>query len=300
MKERSEAKRKCFYRKQDLTCRKQEPVSFWCKHMQKPNFDPINALNQRRNRSRFLICAVAALLVGCGLLTEISRAQEEPILPPGAYRLEMIMASTTRVPVFGTSKSASKSVSLVEIKRDGAALIQTHKACDFRVIDDSKFIKMIFPDKFVAALARHTYALQLDKDAQGWRYRADLGVERIGYKSSGNETALPSKIDDPAVYDWDGDGKPAATLRISIPLLPDGEFYVVQRGHSILNGRVVQPGRIEGSIETRLFEQRVLGAWPSFLNQSAEVEPDPKESRFVLTQVAAGSTCETLLSAGKS
>ena len=82
--------------------------------------------------------------------------------------------------------------------------------------------------------------------------------------------------------------------------LPDGEFYVVQRGHSILNGRVVQPGRIEGSIDTQLFEQRVLGAWPGFLNQSAEVEPDPKESRFVLTQVAGVSSCETLLSAGKS
>jgi hypothetical protein len=221
------------------------------------------------------------------------------MLPPGTYRLEMIMASTTRVPFFGTSKSASKSVSLVEIKHNGAELIQTHKTCDFRVLDDSKFIKMVFPDKFVAALARHTYPLQFEKDRQGWRYRADLGVERIGYQSSGNETALPANIDDPAVYDWDGDGKPAATLKISIPLLPDGEFYVVQRGHSILTGHAVQPGRIEGSIETQLFEQRVLGAWPSFLNQSAEVEPDPKESRFVLTQVPGISSCETLLSAGK-
>jgi hypothetical protein len=234
------------------------------------------------------------------LLAEVSSAQEDQLLPPGTYRLEMIMASITRVPVFGTSKSASKSVSLVEIKRDGAGLIQTHKTCDFRVLDDSKFIKMIFPDKFVAALARHTYPLQFDKDIQGWRYRADLGIERIGYKSSGIDTALPAKSVDPAVDDWDGDGKPAATLKISIPLLPDGEFYVVQRGHSVLNGRVIQPGRIEGGIETQLFEQRVLGAWPSFLNQSADVEPDPKESRFVLSQIAGGSTCETLLSAGKS
>jgi hypothetical protein len=160
---------------------------------------------------------------------------------------------------------------------------------------------MIFPDKFVAALAKHTYPVQFDKDAQGWRYRADLGVERIGYRSSGNETALPTKIDDPAVYDWDGDGQPAATLKISIPLLPDGELYVVQRGHSILNGRIVQPGKIEGSIETPLFEQRVLGAWPGFLNQSAEIEPDPTESRFTLTQITNGSTCESMLGlSGKS
>ncbi len=269
--------------------------------MQKLEFLCFNVhQSNRSNRPRYRTLGISAVVICFGLVANLARSQEDQILPAGFYRLEMIMASTTRVPVFGTSKSASKSVSLVEIKRDGAALIQTHKTCDFRVLDDSKFIKMIFPDKFVAALARHTYPLQFDKDAQGWRYRADLGVERIGYKSSGNETALPTKIDDPAVYDWDGDGKPAATLKISIPLLPDGEFYVVQRGHSILNGRVVQPGRIEGSIDTQLFEQRVLGAWPGFLNQSAEVEPDPKESRFVLTQVSGVSSCETLLSAGRS
>jgi len=258
--------------------------------------DPLDSTEVMKN-PRYVLHAFVLVLAS---LPGILSAQDDLPLAPGTYRLEMILASTTRVPVFGASKSASKSVSLVEIKREGVTLIQTHKTCDFRVLEDSKFIKMIFPEKFVAALARHTYPLQFEKDSQGWRYRADLGIERIGYKSSGSETALPAKIDDPAVYDWDGDGKPAATLKISIPLLPDGEFYVVQRGHSILNGRLVQPGRIEGGIETRLFEQKVLGAWPGFLNQSAEVEPDPKESRFILTQVATGSSCETLLAAGKS
>jgi len=264
--------------------------------MQEPNLDPFNQYLQIR--VRLLVLWFATLVGCCGLFAKPSSAQEDHPLAPGTYRLEMIMASTTRVPFFGSSKSASKSISLVEIKREGAALMQTHKACDFRVLEDSKFIKMIFPDKFVAALAKHTYPLQLDKDAQGWQYRADLGVERIGYKSNDSESALPAKIDDPAVYDWDGDGKPAATLKISIPLLPDGEFYVVQRGHSILNGRIVSPGRVEGAIDTRLFEQRVLGAWPGFLNQSAEIEPDPKESRFILSPIAPGSSCESLRAAG--
>jgi len=269
--------------------------------MQEFNSFSINKTQSNgRSLARPVKLRIAALIICFGLMAKVASGQEEQILSPGMYRLEMIMASITRVPVFGTSKSASKSVSLVEIKSDGVGLIQTHKTCDFRVVDDSKFIKMIFPDKFVAALAKHSYPLQLNKDGEGWRYRADLGIERIGYKSNGNEIALPAKIDDPAVYDWDGDGKPAATLKISIPLLPDGEFYVVQRGHSILNGRIVRPGKIEGSIETPLFEQRVLGAWPSFLNQDAEVQPDPKESRFILSSVPAGSSCETLLSPDKS
>jgi hypothetical protein len=231
------------------------------------------------------------------LFTKVAQGQEEPILAPGMYRLEMILASITKVPIFGASKSASKSISLVEIKRDGAGLIQTHKTCDFRVVDNSKFIKMIFPDKFVAALARHSYPLQIDNDGQGWRYRADLGVERIGYKSNGDDAAVPSKVDDPAVYDWDGDGQPGATLKLSVPLLPDGELYVVQRGHSILSGKVVHQGRVEGSIEVRDFDQKVIGAKPNFLARSPEIVPDVKESRFVLESIAAGSSCDTLKAA---
>jgi len=265
--------------------------------MQKPNL-PFN--NHQRHGSdpvRRPKLWIPALVIGFGLFTEFASGQEEHILPPGIYRLEMILASITKVPIFGTSKSASKSISLVEIKRDGAGLIQTHKTCDFRVVDDSKFIKMIFPDKFVAALARHSYPLQIDNDGQGWRYRADLGVERIGYKSNGDDAALPSKVDDPAVYDWDGDGQPGATLKLSVPLLPDGELYVVQRGHSILSGKVVHQGRVEGSIEVRDFDQKVIGAKPNFLARSPEIVPDVKESRFVLESIAAGSSCDTLKAA---
>ena len=265
--------------------------------MEKLDFNSVNKHLGIRNKWLRLTLVISAGMTCFPLWTSVGRSQEDSILPPGTYRLEMILASITKVPVFGTSKSASKSISLVEIKRDGADLIQTHKTCDFRVVDDSKFIKMIFPDKFVAALARHTYPLQLDKDSQGWRYRADLGVERIGYKSTGDDAALPSKVDDPAVYDWDGDGQPGATLRLSVPLLPDGELYVVQRGHSILSGKVSRQGRVEGNIEVRNFDQKVIGAKPNFLARSPEIVPDMKESRFVLESIAAGSSCDTLKAA---
>jgi hypothetical protein len=238
---------------------------------------------------------VAPLLtVVLGLFPVVAAGEETTILPPGAYRLEMIMASVSRLPFFGSSKSASRSISLVEIRAEGGELIQSHRVCDFRVLDDSAMIKMIFPDKFVAALAQHTYPIRLEKDVEGWHYRADLGVERIGYRPGSDDTRLPTAADDPSVYDWDGDGNPGATLKLSVPLLPDGELYVVQRGHSVLNGRITQPGKIEGDIDVRSFEHRVLGARPGFLNKSPEIRPDPKESRFSMTQLAEGSTCESL------
>ena len=234
------------------------------------------------------------LMLLVALIAKASPAQENAFLPPGTYRLEMIMATVTDVPFFGKSKSASKSVSLVEIKGNGSGFSQSHRVCDFRVTEDSAMIKMVFPDKFVAALAKHTYPIQLEKDGQGWRYRADLGIERIGYRAGSGDIKLPTEASDPSVYDWDDDGHPGATLKLSVPLLPDGELYVVQRGQSILHGRITQPGKVEGEIEVLSFEHRVLGAWPSFLHQSPNIIPDPKESRFSIAPVPPGSTCDAL------
>ena len=239
---------------------------------------------------------MALVIVGasCFFFDHLAGGQEGDVLPPGKYRLEMIMVSTTTVPFFGSSKSASKSISLVEIRREGNELIQNHKVCDFRVLEDSKFIKMIFPEKFIAALANHTYPIQIQKEENRWRYRADLGVERIGYRGISTEDKLPSKIDDPAVFDWDNDGHPGATLQLSIPLLPSGELYIVQRGQSILTGEIVEPGKVEGKIQAQSFAQRVLGARPSFLAKSPEIEPDPNASRFRLTPISAAATCAAL------
>ncbi len=232
-------------------------------------------------------------------LSGVAAAQDDNPLPSGMYRLEMILASVTRLPFFGTSKSASRSISLIEVRSDHTGLVQRHEVCDFHVLQNSAMIKMVFPDKFVAALAKHSYPIQVEKDGQEWRYRADLGVERIGFKPSSNGSNLPTKLDDPSVYDWDGDGHPGATLMLSVPLLPDGELYIVQQGHSILNGRITRRGRIEGSIEVRSFEHRVLGAWPGFLNRSPEIVPEPAESRFSIIGIPRDSTCETLREASR-
>jgi hypothetical protein len=238
------------------------------------------------------LCLV--LLSSLMFFSGVSAAHDDNPLPPGMYRLEMILASVARLPFFGMSRSASRSVSLIEVRSDHTGLLQRHEVCDFQVLEDSAMIKMVFPDKFVAALAKHSYSIQVEKDDQGWRYRADLGIERIGYKPTSSDSNLPTRLDDPSVYDWDGDGHPGATLKLSVPLLPDGELYVVQRGHSILNGRITGRGRVEGSVEVRSFDHRVLGAWPGFLNRSPEIVPDPAGSRFTIIPIPQDSVCETL------
>jgi hypothetical protein len=258
----------------------------------KPDVNQSDSSRAARKTSVALL--LSAVVTAMLWASNVAIAQENSMLPAGTYRLEMIMATISRLPLFGSSQSASKSVSIIEVWTDQTGLLQSHQVCDFRVLEDSAMIKMIFPDKFVAALEKHTYPIQLERDAQGWRYWADLGVERIGYRPDSAEAKLPSKIDDPAVYDWDGDGHPGATLKLSVPLLPDGELYVVQRGQSVLNGRISTPGSVDGDIEVRSFEHRVLGARPAFLNRSPEIAPDPKRSRFSIRSLPAGTTCESL------
>ena len=191
------------------------------------------------------------------------------------------------------------SVSLVQIRWIGAQGAQSHKVCSLQSERREGVVKVVFPDKFVDALAQSSYGIQLVKNGKGWDYRADLGREHVGYDPQRSDGELPTDANHPAVYDWDGDQLPGATLHLSIPLFPDGRLYVVQRAHSILNGKVSTPGRVEGKIDVRLYEQIVIGAKPKFLTRTPQVMPDSDQSSFVLTQVEAGSTCSSLAPPGE-
>jgi hypothetical protein len=155
-------------------------------------------------------------------------------------------------------------------------------------------VHLTVPRDFVASLSEHTYPVVLT-DADGyWRYQADLGVERVGYRP-GTDERLPTTADDPAVYDSDRDGHPGATLRLSVVGILQGKLFIVQRGRSLLDGRIVAPGRVEGSIDTPLFEQAVLDAQPAFLARRPEITLEPGRSRFILSQASGARTCADLV-----
>jgi hypothetical protein len=104
-------------------------------------------------------CLVAiAALSACPVT---AAAQEESMLRPRLYRLEMIMASTSACLRFLQVRVEVGLVSGDSPQRAG--LVQNHRVCDFRVLEDSKMIKMIFPEKFIAALAKHSYPVQTRK-----------------------------------------------------------------------------------------------------------------------------------------
>jgi hypothetical protein len=234
---------------------------------------------------------VALLLGAVGGRAEAS----SPILP-GTYRLEMRFSSHADLPLIGAVRSTTVSTSLVDIRARDGALEQAHRVCAARFEGAVPGVRVEMPSRFIAALGTHAYPVALSWDGAEWRYHADLGVEYVGWHRD-DAAVLPERPDDPRVYDWDGDGRPAATLRLSVPIAPGGELYVVQRAHSVLDGRVVAPGRVEGRIDVPLFEQAVIGARPGFLRRSPKATQDGERSRFVLERVAAGAACPDLVEA---
>jgi hypothetical protein len=243
-------------------------------------------------RERAGVMGIVALV----LAVVSGRAWAASPLAPGTYRLEMRFASHAALPLIGAVRSTTVSTSLVEIRERGGTLEQTHRVCDAR-FESPVPGRIEMPPRFIAALGTHSYPIALSEDGAGWRYQADLGIEYVGWHSD-DGAPLPERSDDPGVYDWDGDGRPAATLRLSLPIVPAGELYVVQRAHSVLDGRIVAADRVEGRIDVPLFEQAVIGARPGFLRRSPRATQDPERSRFVLERVGTGAACADLVQAG--
>jgi len=246
-------------------------------------------------RRTWTIAALAMVTLRAGMAASAWAAP----LEPGTYRLEMSFASSAALPLLGRVHSATVSTSLAEIRDHDGALEQTHRVCDARFEGAVPGTSVEMPPEFVRALATPSYPVSLAEDGSAWLYRADLGVEAVGWHAA-ERAPLPRNLDDPAIFDWDGDGEPAATLRVRVAGLPAGEVWVVQRAHSVLAGRVLSSGRVEGAIEILLLEQAVVGARPGFLRWSPDATPDPEHSRFVLERVAAGTTCSDLVSGGSA
>ena len=238
------------------------------------------------------------LVLAFAALAAVTARLDAAPLAPGAYRLEMRYGSFADLPILGAVRSATVSTSLVHIRGGDGTLEQTHRVCDARFEGAVPGVRIEMPARFVAALGAHTYPITLAAEGAGWSYHADLGLEYVGWHRD-DRAPLPESPDEPGVYDWDGDGRPAATLRIRLPIATAGELYVVQRAHSVLDGRIVAPDRVEGSIQVLRFEQAVIGARPGFLRRSPKATQDAERSRFVLARVDDATACGDLATEGE-
>ncbi len=106
---------------------------------------------------------------------------------------------------------------------------------------------------------------------------------------------LPDYRSDPRVIDIDGDGQIGFTISAEIVGLFGGDTYVVQRFRYRLNGKLVDPDTIIGTVEWST-EQVILWATDALLMMSYTqgVDPDPAVHRFVMRRIDATWTCKSI------
>ncbi len=204
-------------------------------------------------------------------------------LASGSYALSIRVSTVANAPWLPTIRSTSTSRVLVELEEADGQWSQTAKVC--RVdIDAGRLARLEIPDAFVAALAIR-YSTPIIADGH---YRVDLGLDRVGFIGD----TLPTRADQAG--DWDGDGFPAATVRVRFGGIGGGQLFIAQAAWFVLDGIVTERGAT-GKLEVLRFEQRTLGGNPGWLATETTLSADPTRSSFNLEPLVAGAGCADVL-----
>ena len=205
----------------------------------------------------------------------------------GVWQVLLTVVTATQVPILGDSRTSSISLALARIDGD----VQTQRICDSWMKDRNPLAQVIIPAAFNAAFPTESFPIQVTVDGERLAYHAAQAKLAVGFNASG---AMPQRVGDPGVLDWEGDGRPGATVRVKVPIAGEGEVWMAQVGRTVLDGFVVSADRVEGRVTTLDYAQRTLGASNRLLDVNPVVRPEDALSTFVMTRVAANSTCATL------
>ncbi|MDP2310838.1 MAG: hypothetical protein Q8P18_32770 [Pseudomonadota bacterium] len=211
----------------------------------------------------------------------------------GTWALEVVVSSTSRAPILGEVRSASRSRLLVHVTPNGDVWTQRQELCTSSIDGGSKLAKVILPRGWVKAMPPRTYTVTVTPGRNGWVYAADSGVQTVGYDDT--RGPMPTRGADPQVIDSDGDGRPGATVLVRVPAFGTGEIYLAHRGHSRLEGRVVNANRIEGRVVMLEMTQVTLGASRKVFDFSPVTRPDPARSTFAMWRVDGDAGCDATL-----
>ncbi len=236
-------------------------------------------------------------------LDEAAPAEEAPVVEAGfpkegvVYAGQVDIGTLTEMSVVGDIHVVVRSATHVTFEKEGDQWFQVQKVCDVKNFDDTRMSTTIIPKAFIAAIPVTRFPVDLtDTTDGGVRYKADPGVEWVGLDPLPDGEELPHKPDDPRVLDFDGDGKPGATVVLEVPVFKRVELYVVQAAQSIYEGVVKGEAVAGDTIMTRL-DQRTLKATAPFFKAQPPVKPVADLSSFRIWPLGPGADCAAVIAA---
>ena len=212
--------------------------------------------------------------------------------PPlsGDWRLDVHVVSHLTIPVLGTTTLLSSTAYAVRIDGPPEAPVLSQKPCTLRTSATRNIATTTIPQAFVDALPLKRYPLQLTPEGEGWRVRGDMRPQYIGWDPA-KARAVPTSPDDAAVFDFERDGHPGATVHLDAPVLGEIEIYIVQVAHTILEGTWDGGSAMGGRTQVKAFQQRSIAASNRLFVQNPEVRLDNTQSTWRLVRVPAGTAC---------
>ena len=219
----------------------------------------------------------------------------------GTWYLRMRTSTDARVPIIGTTNIKTTTHMLIQIDTREGRLFQSQKTCVVDTRPSRKIARTVLPKAFIDHLPEKTYPITLKPDGHGgWDYRADLKQQYVGYRGALAKDGIPQKADHPAVFDWDEDGKPGASVLVAIPIIGNTRIYMVQTNHTFLNGALDADGVIRGKAHQRILQQRTIGADNRLLAASPNVSVSAGHDAFELMRRPAETTCVEIAEEAKT
>lgn len=217
----------------------------------------------------------------------------EPAELVGTWQIQLDVATFAKVPVLGETTITSRQIMVANVEESAGKLWVNHDTCSLAARTKPALALTEFPEAFINAIPDKSYPMELSDRNGVQRVRLDLGTLAIGFDAAVSAFP-PSKLDHPAVVDWDKDGKPAATIHLIVPIFGTIEVYQAQSAHAIMDGVVLSRDRMEGGARVVDFHQRTLSASNRLFVQNPTLANDPSRSSFSLTRIEAGTPCSKI------
>ena len=210
----------------------------------------------------------------------------------GAWYLRIRTATDARIAIIGNTHIKATTHLLTSIREEEGQLMQKQQTCIVDTRPSRSITRTVLPKAFIDHLPVKSYPIQITQTSPGtWSYDADLQQQYVGYDGTVAKGRMPQKSNDPAVFDWDEDGKPGASVLIDIPIFGKIRVYMLQTNHTVLKGTVTGADRIEGTTQQLLLKQRTIGADNRLLAANPTLSIGEGHDKFEMVRIPPESTC---------